>query len=98
MDYYMVEYDFIVIGSGIGGLMTAAALSRDGKKVLVLEQLAFTGGRYTEIAYKGYEVTSGAWTSMGLKSHIGRFCEEVGAKVDYITLRDRGEKQRPASL
>jgi len=94
----MVEYDFITIGSGIGGLMTAAALSRDGKRVLVLEQLAFTGGRYTEISYKGYEITSGAWTSMGIKSHIGRFCEEIGAKVNYITLRDKGEKHRPASL
>jgi phytoene dehydrogenase-like protein len=94
----MVEYDFIVIGSGIGGLMTAAALTRDGKKVLVLEKLAFIGGRYTEISHKGYEITSGAWTSMGIKSHIGRFCEEVGAKVNYVTLRDKGEKNRPASL
>ena len=94
----MVERDFIIIGAGIGGLMTAASLCRDGKKVLILEQLPFIGGRYTEIAHQGYEITSGAWTSMGIKSHIGRFCEEVGAKVDYITLRDRGQKHRPAPL
>jgi phytoene dehydrogenase-like protein len=94
----MVERDFIIIGAGIGSLMTAAALSREGKKVLILEQLPFIGGRYTEIPYKGYEITSGAWTSMGLKSHIGRFCEEVGAHVDYITLRDRGQKHQPAPL
>ncbi len=94
----MGEYDFISIGAGIGGLMTAASLCRDGKKVLVLEQLPFIGGRYTEISHKGYEITSGAWTSMGIKSHIGRFCEEIGAKVDYITLHNRGQKHRPAPL
>ncbi len=94
----MDERDFIIIGAGIGGLMTAASLCRDGKKVLILEQLPFLGGRYTEIPYKGYEITSGAWTSMGIKSHIGRFCEEVGAHVDYITLRDRGKKHQPAPL
>ena len=31
-------YDAIVIGSGSGGLATAACLSKMGKKVLVLEQ------------------------------------------------------------
>lgn len=94
----MVERDFIIIGSGIGGLMTAASLCKSGKKVLILEQLPFIGGRYTEIPHHGYEVTSGAWTSMGIKSHIGRFCEEVGAHVDYFTLRDRGQKHQPAPL
>ena len=94
----MVERDFIIVGSGIGALMTAASLCRDGKKVLILEQLPFIGGRYTEISYKGYEITTGAWTSMGEKSHIGSFCKEVGANLNYVTLRDRGKKHRPASL
>lgn len=31
-------FDCIVVGSGIGGLTTAAMLSRRGKRVLVLEQ------------------------------------------------------------
>jgi len=78
--------------------MAAASLCRDGKNVLILEQLPFIGGRYTELPYKGYEITTGAWTSMGIKSHIGRFCNEVGAKVDYITLRDRGQRHQPAPL
>ncbi|MHA1360375.1 MAG: phytoene desaturase family protein [Candidatus Helarchaeota archaeon] len=93
-----MERDFIIIGAGIGGLMAAASLCRNGKKVLILEQLPFIGGRYTEIPYQGYDITSGAWTSMGIKSHIGRFCEEVGAYVDYITLRERGVKHHPAPL
>jgi all-trans-retinol 13,14-reductase len=37
-------WDAIVIGSGIGGLTAAAALSRRGKRVLVLEQHGVAGG------------------------------------------------------
>jgi all-trans-retinol 13,14-reductase len=32
------DLDAIVIGSGIGGLTTAAIMAKSGKKVLVLEQ------------------------------------------------------------
>lgn len=48
-------YDVIVIGSGMGGLTTAALLSQAGKKVLVLEQ-HYTAGGFTH-AYdrNGYE-------------------------------------------
>lgn len=49
------HYDAIVIGSGIGGLCTAAILSRLGQKVCVLEQ-HYTAGGYTH-SYEnaGYE-------------------------------------------
>jgi len=38
------EFDVIVIGSGMGGMTTAAALSRVGRKVLLLEQAKTIGG------------------------------------------------------
>jgi all-trans-retinol 13,14-reductase len=49
------DYDAIVIGSGIGGLCSAALLSQMGKKVIVLEQ-HYTAGGFTH-AYErnGYE-------------------------------------------
>ena len=49
------DYDAIIIGSGIGGLTTAALLARLGKRVCVLEQ-HYTAGGYTH-AYEnqGYE-------------------------------------------
>ena len=49
------NYDTIVIGSGIGGLTTAAFLAREGKKVLVLER-HYTAGGFTHVSKrKGYE-------------------------------------------
>jgi len=48
-------YDTIIIGSGMGGLATAAILSKQGKKVLVLER-HYTAGGFTHIfKRKGYE-------------------------------------------
>ena len=40
-------WDAIVIGSGLGGLTTAAALANRGKRILVLERLANFGGAAT---------------------------------------------------
>lgn len=49
------SYDAIVIGSGIGGLATAATLSKQGKKVVVLEQHYTAGGFTHTYARNGYE-------------------------------------------
>ena len=40
----MKKNDVVVIGSGISGLLTALALSREGKKVLILEKEDCIGG------------------------------------------------------
>ena len=40
----MGEYDVIVIGSGLGGLISAAILSEEGRRVLVLEKNKQLGG------------------------------------------------------
>ncbi len=49
------HYDAIVVGSGIGGLATAALLSSLGKKVLVLEQHYTAGGFTHSYDRNGYE-------------------------------------------
>ena len=49
------NYDTIIIGSGMGGLATAAILAKEGQKVLVLER-HYTPGGFTHIfKRKGYE-------------------------------------------
>lgn len=53
------NFDAIVIGSGVGGLTTAAILSRAGKKVLVLEQHDQCGGCCHSFYEKGFEFDTG---------------------------------------
>jgi len=53
-------FDAVVIGAGIGGLFSAAALSRKGKKTLVVERLNFAGGRFTHFDYEGAAINTGA--------------------------------------
>ncbi|MGB9374420.1 MAG: NAD(P)/FAD-dependent oxidoreductase [Jiangellales bacterium] len=48
-------YDVIVVGSGLGGLSTAALLSKAGKKVLVLERHYTAGGFTHSYRRRGFE-------------------------------------------
>ena len=75
------HYDAIVIGSGIGGMTSAACLAKQGKKVAVLEQHYTAGGYTHSYARNGYEWDVGVHYigDMGSPYTIGR-------KVfDYIT-------------
>lgn len=54
------EYDAIIIGAGLGGLLSAAQLLQRGKRVLVLERLAHCGGRFTAKTFQGVQVSTGA--------------------------------------
>ena len=51
------NWDAIVIGSGIGGLTTAAALTRLGRRVLVLEKHYVAGGLTHEFSRNGYSLS-----------------------------------------
>lgn len=49
------SFDTVVIGSGAGGLTTAALLALDGQRVLVLERHAVLGGCLQSFTRKGFE-------------------------------------------
>ena len=72
------QLDAIVIGSGIGGLSTAAILAKAGKAVLVLEQHDQAGGCCHSYIEKGYEFDVGI-------HYIG----EMGAQTVNKTLVDQ---------
>lgn len=56
------RYDAIVIGAGHNGLIAAAYLAREGKRVLVLERREIVGGAcVTEEVWEGYRVSTAAY-------------------------------------
>jgi all-trans-retinol 13,14-reductase len=55
----MEKYDIIIIGAGLGGLTAGAKLSKEGKKVLLIEQHEIPGGCATTFRRRNYKVEVG---------------------------------------
>lgn len=54
------NYDAIVIGAGLGGLLSAAQLLQRGKDVSIVERLPHCGGRFTAKTFQGAQISTGA--------------------------------------
>jgi phytoene dehydrogenase-like protein len=72
------HFDAIVIGAGLGGLLSAAQLRTRGKRVIVLERLPHCGGRFTAKTFQGVQVSTGAvhmvpFGSSGVLAQMLRF-------------------------
>jgi phytoene dehydrogenase-like protein len=52
-------YDSIIIGSGLGGLVAGALLSKAGRKILLLEQHYLAGGCASTYSRKGFKMEVG---------------------------------------
>ncbi len=63
------SYDVLVIGSGIGGLTSAALLAKRGLKVLVVEQHYLPGGCASIFRRKGFTFDVGASLFFGFGKH-----------------------------
>lgn len=68
----MCMWDVIVIGSGIGGLAAAAALSKRGKRVLLLEQHSVAGGQTQTFRRQSWEFATGVHYLGGVGPQAGR--------------------------
>ncbi|GAB5409336.1 MAG: C-3',4' desaturase CrtD [Balneolaceae bacterium] len=82
------EYDVIIIGSGMGGMSTAAMLAKDGFKVLILEAALHPGGCSSSYPRKGYIFESGATTLIGFDENqpLRKLEEETGIKIPRVEL------------
>ena len=90
----MADWDAIVVGSGIGGLGGAIALSNLGQKVLVLEQHYLPGGWCHTFALEGHKFSPGV-------HYIGQLQEGgqmrtlleglgVGGDIEFMELNPDG--------
>jgi len=75
------DYDAIVIGSGMGSLTSAALLSKEGKKVLILEKHYVAGGFTHVFKRKGYEWDVG----IHYIGEVQNLNSPIRKMFDYIT-------------
>lgn len=83
------DYDVIVIGSGIGGLVTATQLAAKGAKVLVLEKYVIPGGSAGYFEREGYHFDVGAsmifgFGDKGTTNLLTRALKAVNVSIETI--------------
>ena len=83
------DYDVIVIGSGIGGLVTATQLAAKKAKVLVLERYLIPGGSAGYFEREGYRFDVGAsmifgFGEKGTTNLLTRALDAVGMSIETV--------------
>ena len=82
-------YDAVVIGAGIGGLVCANLLARDGLKVLLVEQHYMVGGYCSTFRRNGYTFDAGThfYPLLGNPQTIsGKLLRDLGIATEWIKM------------
>lgn len=87
-----MRYDAVIIGAGVAGLTAGLILSREGKKVLILEKQSQAGGFAAGFHRKGFtfEAALHCVDSLGKDGDIGKFLADSGldAKLEFLETGD----------
>lgn len=77
----------LIIGAGIGGLVSAALLAARGEKVVVIEKEAGPGGKIRQLPVDGAMIDAGP-TVFTMRDVFDGVFEACGASLDdYVTIR-----------
>jgi len=82
-------YDAVVIGAGIGGLLTANLLARDGLKVLLVEQHYMVGGYCSTFRRAGYtfDAATHFYPLLGNPETLtGRLLADLGIRTGWVKM------------
>lgn len=79
-----IDYDAVIIGSGIGGLTAALSLSQAGQKVIVLEQHSLPGGWSHSFSFAHHIFCPGIHYigELGPNERVRRALEDLGLAND----------------
>lgn len=82
------NYDIIIIGSGIAGLVCGAYLTKNGKKILILEKNSIPGGLCTSFNKRGFTFDTGVHylSSCRHDGYLGRMFVDLGIEMDFLKL------------
>ena len=82
----------VVIGSGIGGLLTASFLAKNGYEVTVLEKSPRIGGRFANLPYRGFGLSTGAFHMLphGEDGPLAHLLKLLGANVKIVNSYPKG--------
>jgi phytoene dehydrogenase-like protein len=80
-----------IIGAGLGGLLAGAALSKE-HDVDIYERLDMYGGRFTNLPYKGFQLTTGALHMIpyGATGPLGHLLKGLNAGVNIVKCTPEG--------
>lgn len=76
------DYDVIIIGAGISGLVCGCYLSKSGLKTLIIEKSYQPGGCCTSFSRQGYRFDACVYYLSGFRKDGGmaKICDELGLK------------------
>ncbi|ASJ13325.1 phytoene desaturase family protein [Thermococcus thioreducens] len=82
----------VVIGSGIGGLLTASFLAKNGYDVTVIEKAPYIGGRFTNLNYKCFGLSTGAFHMLphGEDGPLAHLLGLLNADVQIVNSNPKG--------
>src|SRR5437867_10705946 len=83
------SYDAVVIGAGIGGLICANLLARNGLRVLLVEQHYMAGGYCSTFRRKGFtfDAATHFYPLLGIPATItGKLLSDLGIAAGWIKM------------
>ncbi|HIH45457.1 MAG TPA: NAD(P)/FAD-dependent oxidoreductase, partial [Candidatus Methanoperedenaceae archaeon] len=93
----MSEFDVIIIGGGMSGLLSALTLGKHGKSVLLLEKSSAVGGNCNSYVVDGFQVDTGVHAITHLQAGplrrlIDNYFDFMPVFIDHGTYYVRTEK------
>ncbi len=82
------NYEIIILGAGIAGLICGTFLAKSGKNVLIIEQHSIPGGYCTSFKRKGFIFDAAVHHigGCGKWSVVGRCLKELGININFLQL------------